>query len=162
MKPIMVGIGQIATSRTPGDVIQTMALGSCVGVLVLTTIPRTISLLHFALPDSRKSNGKAEKLPGYFADTGLKMLFINLKKIGVNHLKSQILIKLIGGANVLKGNDVFNVGKRNVLSARKLLFKNRYKIIAEDVGGHISRTVKIEFDTGKVFVSNPILGEWEI
>ncbi|MFC1563314.1 chemotaxis protein CheD [candidate division KSB1 bacterium] len=161
MTQVLVGIGGMATSNKPGDVIKTMALGSCVGIGVFTESPRTVSLLHIALPDSRTSREKAKTLPGYFADTAIPKLVGELKKHGVSK-NSKIYIKLAGGANVLDTNNVFNIGKRNILAIRKLLWKYKLRILKEDVGGNISRTVWIEYDTGKYSASCPARGTWEI
>ncbi|MCP4727860.1 MAG: chemotaxis protein CheD [bacterium] len=161
MSQIMVGIGGMATSSKPGDVIKTMALGSCVGVSIFTESPRTISLLHVALPDSNTSKEKSKILPGYFADTAIPKLVNELKKHGVSK-NSKIYVKMAGGSNVLDTNNVFNIGKRNVLAIRKLLWKYKLRILKEDVGGNISRTVWIEYDTGKYYASCPAKGQWEI
>ena len=59
-------------------------------------------------------------------------------------------------------NNTFNIGKRNVLAIRKILERFRLGAIAEDVGGNISRSVSIEMNTGKVIVSSPGRGEWEL
>lgn len=59
-------------------------------------------------------------------------------------------------------NKTFNIGKRNVLAIRNVLSRFGLDTIAEDVGGNISRSVSIEMNTGKVIVSSPGRGEWEL
>ncbi|MFC1553982.1 chemotaxis protein CheD [candidate division KSB1 bacterium] len=161
MSTIMVGIGGMSMSKSPGDILKTMALGSCVAVAVLTEHPRTVTLIHVALSDSNVSSEKAKLLPGYFADTAIPKLIKKYQSLGINK-KSKITVKLAGGANVVDTENVFNIGKRNILAVRKNLWKYRLPIIKEDVGGNFSRTVWIEYDTGKFYASCPTKGVWEI
>lgn len=161
MSNTFVSVGGMATTNKPGTVLKTMALGSCVGVAVVTDSPRTVSLLHIALPDSKNSGEKAKALPGYFADTAIKKLVMDLKKHGVSK-KSKIIIKLAGGANVMDPNNLFNIGKRNVLAIKKWLWQIKLGVLKEDTGGHISRTVWVDYDTGTFIASCPGKGEWEI
>ena len=48
----------------------------------------------------------------------------------------------------------FDIGKRNVLAIKKYLWKQQLGIIAEDVGGNISRSVSVCVATGEVVVSS--------
>ena len=59
-------------------------------------------------------------------------------------------------------NGTFNIGKRNVLAIRKILWKLRLGARKEDVGDNFSRTVSVDVDTGKVLISSPKRGEWEL
>jgi len=161
MKIIMVGIGGIAVSNKPGEVLKTMGLGSCVGVMAVSIQKKAVGMAHIALSDSNMSQEKAQSLPGYFADTGIPMLLNEMKKIGING-NGDMIIKIAGGANVMDPCDLFNIGKRNVLIIKKYLWQNRLAPRAEDVGGSFARTVWVEVDTGKVFLSSPGRGEWEI
>jgi len=56
----------------------------------------------------------------------------------------------------------FNIGKRNVLAIKKLFWKYKLGAIAEDVGRDYNRTVSVQVETGKVIVSSPGRGEWEL
>jgi chemotaxis protein CheD len=161
MKTIMVGIGGIAVSNKPGEILKTMGLGSCVGILAVSVQKKVVGMAHIALSDSNMSLEKAKSLPGYFADTGVPMLLNEMKKLGING-HGDMIIKLAGGANVMDPCDLFCIGKRNVLSIRKYLWQNRLAPRIEDVGGSFCRTVWVEVDTGKVFLSSPGRGEWEI
>ena len=161
MNTIMVGVGGFAVSNRAGVVIKTMALGSCVGVMVVSPSKKVVGMVHVALPDSNISRDKAESLPGYFADTGIQALFKELEKHGING-RGDLVIKLAGGANVMDPCGHFNICKRNILSIRKHLWQNRLAPRAEDVGGSFSRTVWVEVDSGKIFLSSPGRGEWEI
>lgn len=159
MKNIYVGVGEYATSKSPEKVIKTLALGSCVAVVLLDPAHRAVGLLHVALPDSTINKERALERPGMFADTGIARILDEMKKYGYNG-KSQMTVKLAGGANVLDPNNTFNIGKRNILAVRKILWQYRLGAIVEDVGGSISRSVAIDISTGKVTISSPGRQDW--
>ncbi|MCZ6820076.1 MAG: chemotaxis protein CheD [Calditrichaeota bacterium] len=161
MKVIYVGVGEFSTSESPGEVVKTLALGSCVAVIVLDPKNRVVGLLHVALPDSSINKKRAEEKPGMFADTGIDMLLGEMKKYGYDG-KSRLTVKLAGGARIMDLNDTFDIGKRNILAVRKYLWRYQLGAIAEDVGGTISRTVAVDVNTGKVKISSPARGDWEL
>lgn len=161
MSNIIVDVGGIGVSRNPEDIIKTFALGSCVGVVIFSPLLHIAGMVHVALPDSALDTAKAQKKPGYFADTGIPMLLDEMKKLGV-YGNASLVVKLMGGANVMDNNNVFNIGKRNVLSIRKHLWQNRLAPHGEDVGGSYSRTVWVEVGTGKVCLSSPARGQWQL
>ncbi len=154
IETILVGIGGIAISNTPGKSIKTLALGSCVGVLIYCPHLKIAGLVHVALPASKIFEEKSKKLPGYFADTGVRELIKEFKNRGVK-APGELVVKMVGGANVMDPDNVFNIGKRNALSVKKNLWKNKLSLSGEDIGGAHSRTVWIEVDTGSVFISTP-------
>ena len=57
---------------------------------------------------------------------------------------------------------IFNIGKRNYLSTRKILWKAGVLIQAEAVGGTLSRTVRLEVGTGRFLLRSPGEGEQEL
>ena len=161
MNVIYVGVGEYAASKTRGEIVKTLALGSCVAVVILDAKNKSVGLLHIALPESSINKKRAEEKPGMFADTGIPKLLEEMKKLGYDG-KSRLIVKLAGGASIMDPNNTFNIGKRNALAIRKILWRFRLGAIAEDVGGNISRTVSIDMNTGKVIVSSPGRGEWEL
>jgi len=161
MSTVLVGIGEYAVSNRPGDVVKTMALGSCVAILVYSPKYLVAGMAHVALPDSSIGSDRARNLPAYFADTAVPALFNKFKEFGISK-NSDILIKLAGGASIMDPNGTFNIGKRNVLAVRKILWKYRLGARKEDVGKDYSRTVSIAVDTGGVTISSPRKGEWNL
>ena len=160
MSTIFVGVGEIGVARQPGEVLKTMALGSCVAVVLLDATRRIIGMDHVALPDSSISPERARERPGYFADTGIPALLAAMAKAGAR--RDSLIVKLMGGAAVLDPNSTFNIGKRNALAIKKILWSHRMGAIAEDLGGTISRTVMVDVDTGRVVLSSPGRPNWEI
>lgn len=158
---MIVGLGDLYASKTPGITIKTLALGSCVGVIAIAPKLRAVGLWHVVLPSSRVDAEKAATVPGYFADSGIDVFLHEFRKLGVLSHKD-LIIKLAGGASVMDANATFDIGKRNILAVRKALWKNHMAAIAEDVGGNYSRTVWIEVDTGRVYIQSPGRGRWEL
>jgi chemotaxis protein CheD len=53
---------------------------------------------------------------------------------------------------VLDSQGVFQIGKRNYLAARRILWKAGILIAGEAVGGEVSRTTRLEVSTGRLWV----------
>jgi chemotaxis protein CheD len=144
----------MAVSQCKEDLIVTHALGSCLGITVYDPVANVGGLLHVMLPDSTIDPDKAKENPYIFVDTGLPRLFMECYSLGA--VKERLEVKVAGGAcvNTESNNDFFQIGKRNFLMLRKLLWKNGVLLKAYDVGGSVSRTMSIEISTGKVAVKS--------
>ena len=70
-------------------------------------------------------------------------------------------VKMAGGANVLDRANLFNVGKRNYLAARKILYHNNLLVEAESIGGVSGKTLRLHMNNGDVVIRLPN-GEEEI
>lgn len=159
---IHIGVGELNASKSANSVLKTMALGSCIAVIMLDPIQKAIGMAHIALPDSSIERVKALSLPGYFADTAIPALLMRMSTLGSDGRGQGFIVKLIGGANIMDAAGTFNIGKRNLLSCRKLLWQLKLPIQAEDTGGDISRTVELNRETGKTVISCPAKGKWEL
>lgn len=154
-----VGIGEWAVSADPATVIKTFALGSCVAVIIYDARVRLGGLLHVALPDSSIDAARAAAQPGYFADRGLPLMIEEMKKLGAE--RSHIWVKLVGGASMLDPDNLFDIGKRNILAVKRVLWRSSLGPLAEDTGGEISRTVSLAILDGTTRVSSGAT-QWEI
>lgn len=148
--PIYVGVGEIATSKNPANVLVT-SLGSCVAVIVLAPVIRSAGIVHIALPTSQVNVEQSRIKPGYYADTGIPRLLAEMDKLHGGS-RGRLLVKLVGGANIMDPNSTFDIGKRNILAIKKILWENRLGVLVEDMGEDISRNVRVSVDTGKVLV----------
>ena len=64
------------------------------------------------------------------------------------------MVKVAGGANVQADtSDRFAIGKRNMVTLRKLFWKNGILIDAQDVGGAKARTMYLEVGSGHIWIS---------
>jgi chemotaxis protein CheD len=141
---------RIATS--PGDVIVTHALGSCLGISAHDPVAQVGGLLHVMMPMSNINPDKARLNPYMFVDTGVPKFFQEL--YGAGATKGRLCVKVAGGANVhANSKDTFAIGKRNFIVLKKMFWKNGVMLDAEDVGGQHARTMYVEIGSGRVWLS---------
>lgn len=145
---VIVGVGDCGFSSTVGDTLVTYALGSCIAVSVHDPVGHVGGLLHFMLPESSLDPEKAGRQPYMFADTGVPLLFEKLSNLGAE--KKRLQVKVAGGAQMIEGSGTFNIGKRNALAVKKLLWKAGVMIQGEELGGTVSRSIMLEVGTGRV------------
>ena len=147
---IVIGIGELAVSTNRGALITTHAVGSCIAVCVFDPVASVAGMLHFLLPEASINPGRANTHPAVFADTGIPLLFQTAYSRGL--VKQRAIVKLVGGADMAQTTVAFNTGKRNLLAARNLLWRNGVFIAAEDAGGTDARTVHMSVDDGRLQV----------
>lgn len=162
MGQVILGVGDYGTSKNPGDEVKTFALGSCVSVILLDPKTRTVGMAHVALPDSSINKAKAAEKPGYFADTAIPALLTEMAKHGCDKKGKGMVVKLCGGANVMDSNDTFQIGKRNALAIKKILWQYGMGAMAEDLGKNFSRTVTVSVESGHVTLSSPGRPNWQL
>ncbi|MCL2701433.1 MAG: chemotaxis protein CheD [Phycisphaerae bacterium] len=139
-------------AATPGDVLVTHALGSCLGITAYDPQTNIGGLLHVMLPASTINPEKARKQPFLFVDCGVPEFFRGLIACGA--VKSRLVVKVAGGACVQSGGeDRFAIGKRNYLTLRKLFWQNGIFIAGEDIGGTEPRTMYLDISTGRVWLN---------
>lgn len=143
---LVVGVADMKVSNKPEDTIITYSLGSCIGLVVWDPEAKVGGLLHYMLPDSNLDKQKASLNPAMFADSGIPALFKETYKHGAS--KNRIIIKVFGGSQIMDSAGVFNIGKRNYMTLRKMFWKNKVMIAREDVGGTVNRTVSLDIGTG--------------
>jgi chemotaxis protein CheD len=151
MKQI-IGIADMKISTRPEDVLITYALGSCLGITVYDPVAKVGGMIHIMLPDSSVNPAKAADNPLMFVDTGVPQLFKECYKYGAK--KERMVLKVAGGASLQKNeeSDQFQIGKRNFVMLRKLLWKNNVLIKSCDVGENFSRTMSLDMATGDVIL----------
>jgi chemotaxis protein CheD len=147
---LIVGVGDMKVANDPSAILATYSLGSCIGVAVYDPEVRVGGLLHYMLPESRIDREKATRNPYMFGDTGIPSLFKTAYQYGAK--KGRMRVIVVGGAQILDQNDLFNIGKRNYTMLRKLFWKNRVMIHYEAVGGTVNRTLKLELATGRTLL----------
>jgi len=156
----IVGVADMKTSNQNRDTIITYSLGSCIGVVIYDPIVKAGGMLHYMLPDSSIDDAKARTRPFMFADTGIPRLFKETYTLGAK--KSRIKVFIAGGAEILDQKGFFNIGKRNYMALKKMLFRNNVLIDKQLVGGNVNRTVRLEIATGHIYVKTSGSGEERI
>jgi chemotaxis protein CheD len=145
----VVGVGDCQIKRELGDCLITYALGSCIAIAIYDPVTHVTGLLHYLLPDSTIDSEKAAKNPYMFADTGIPTLFHSAYSLGAE--KKRLRVTVAGGAQVL-ASELFQIGKRNQLAMKKILWRAGVLICHEETGGDLSRTIRIDISTGDVFM----------
>ena len=151
MPLIPVDIAEYKVSADPEATLLTYALGSSVVVVVHDARCRIGAMLHTMLPTSSAAPHHAQLKPAMFADSGLPLLFDELARRGSDC--RNLAIKVAGGARRYEDRSHFDIGRRNYLVVRKLLWRRGLLVAAEDLGGTGARTVRLEIATGRVTVS---------
>ena len=145
---IIVGIADMAVSKNPTVTLATYSLGSCLGVAIYDPITKAGGLLHVMLPDSNLDAAKAAERPSMFVDTGVAALFRAVYQLGAE--KQRLIISVAGGAQILDGSGLFNLGPRNHEALNRLLTEHDLCIYAEQVGGLANRSMRLSLATGEV------------
>ncbi len=141
-----VGVGELAVSRDPYEVLTAYSLGSCVGLSLYDPVARVGGLLHAQLPLSRMDANQAASWPARFTDTGTTKLLQKVYDMGAK--RDRLVAKAVGGASMLDEEGRFRIGERNATVLRKVLWKNNIVIAATDLGGTLSRTLYLHIDDG--------------
>ncbi len=158
----VIGVGDVGVTKDVGATLKTFALGSCVAVILLDPTHRAVGMAHIALPRSKTNPERAKATPGYFADTGLELLFEQMSDLGCDPDGKGMVVKLAGGAKVLEMDATFDIGKKNALAIKKHLWKRGLGPVSEDIGGNKSRTVELDAETGRVTISSSTGERWEL
>ena len=84
-------------------------------------------------------------------DSGVPALFKASYKLGAR--KERMIVKVAGGSHTgaTDEDDKYQIGKRNLLALRRLLWKNGVMLHAQATGGiQVSRTIWLDIGTGDV------------
>jgi len=147
---VVIDISDAKVSDNPTDVLVTYSLGSCIGVCLYDPATHLGGMLHYQLPTATMDPARAQGKPFMFADSGMKVLVDKLLSMGA--MKKRLQVRLAGGATMATGPQGFDIGKRNYLAIRKILWSNGMIIDAEDIGGNVARNLYLDVADGTVTV----------
>jgi chemotaxis protein CheD len=151
-KKISVGISDCGYGTKDGELIVTHSLGSCIGMALYDDKAKVGGMLHYMLPISGPRKGEKGFNPLMFGDTGIVKLFEGMYERGAT--KGNIRVVIAGGASMhSSSNDHFNIGEKNIVVAQKLLWKNGVVLDGENVRGNNSRTLYLDVETGKIWIT---------
>ncbi len=159
-EPTSVGLGEQAISRDPEDILVAYGLGSCLGISMIDPISRVAGLLHAVLPESSNGSDASQQHPLKYVDTGIESLIAEMARQGAS--RSRLIVRIAGGANMLVSSGLtrtFDIGTRNIVTARATLQRLKLNIAAQEVGGHTGRTVRVYVAESRVTVR--VIGEKE-
>ncbi len=147
----VVGLGELVATGREDEVLKTFALGSCIGLVLFDPENQVVGMVHVVTPDSAIAPERAKVEPGRFADTAVGALISAVRAQGG---KSKLVAKVIGGAQISAVNATYEIGKRNTLAVKKILWKLRIPALAEETGGSLIRTISTRTN-GKVRIQTP-------
>ncbi len=149
---IKIGMADLKVCTAP-NVLTTLGLGSCVGIVLYDSFSKTAGMVHVMLPDSTKI--KNSENAAKFADTGIDALILRLAAIGAN--RSRLIAKIAGGAQMFaftSDNDMLRIGERNTEASKLKLQSLGIHIVAEDTGLNYGRTLEFYPETGELYIKS--------
>ncbi len=149
-KMIKVGMADLNCCRAP-EVLTTLGLGSCIGIVLYDPSTKVSGLAHIMLPDSTqiRNNSNIAK----FADTAIVKLIEDMCAIGAN--KRRLVAKIAGGAQMFSfdsSNDMMRIGERNAIATRAKLKELGIQLLSEDCGKNYGRTIEFYSETGDLLI----------
>ena len=142
---ITVGIADMKMAKGSG-ILVTYALGSCIGLCFHDQRLNLGALLHVMLPLNLEAG---RKNPLKYADTGIRETLRQMEAKGAS--RGRITVKIAGGAKMfeVKGGNLGNIGQRNIESVHTILRQEGIRLLAEDVGGTVARTLLFDVASGQ-------------
>ncbi len=149
---ITVGLGEMSVVTHESDaILACLGLGSCVGIAAIDKQSGVFGMAHIVLPDS---GGRSTETKAKYADTGVPKLLEEMVANGA--MKSRIQFKIAGGAQMAlsnTSNPVFKIGERNIEAVAEAAAAAGVRVVSKELGGSRGRTLRLDADSGKVFVS---------
>ena len=141
---IIVGIADMKMAKDNGMLI-TYALGSCIGICLYDPLIKLGALIYVMLPLNMETNRKNTMK---YADTGIRETIRMMEARGAS--RSRMTAKIAGGAKMfeISGNALGNIGQRNIESVKINLKREGIRLVKEDTGGSIARTLLFDVSNG--------------
>jgi chemotaxis protein CheD len=132
--------------------IMTMALGSCLGIVLHDPEARIGALAHAMHPRRERVRNNMNRAK--FVDSVVPLLVERMLQWGAR--REKIVAKIFGGARMFDGFEgcrgVLQIGDENIVAAREVLHELGIPLIAECVGGRTGRTIVLDVSDGSVLV----------
>ena len=128
-------------------VLVSYALGSCIGLCFHDPRLRLGALLHIMLPINMET-GRTHPLK--YADTGIRETLKQMEARGA--MRSRMTVKIAGGAKMFEiagGSGLGNIGQRNIESVNAILKRENIRLLAQEVGGKVARTLFFDVGSGQ-------------
>lgn len=148
---VRVGVAQFHLGYAPVRM-MTMALGSCIGIVLHDSSAGVGALAHAMLPRCERVKNNANRAK--FVDTVIPILMKQMIRRGAR--QDRIVAKLFGGARMFdtfkECKGVLQIGDENIVTAREVLAKLGIPVVGECVGGTSGRTIIFNVADGSVRV----------
>ena len=117
-----------ATGR---EMVLVTVLGSCVCACIRDKVSRIGGMNHFMLPDSGQDKNNPMGESARYGVYAMEILINQLLKMGAK--RGSLEAKVFGGASVLRGFTVANVGERNAEFVMQFLNTEKIPVVAQDL-----------------------------
>jgi chemotaxis protein CheD len=136
---IAVRMGEIAVTKSPGELLVSLGLGSCIGLALVDQRRGIAGLAHIMLPEAIGDGGPA----GKFADLAVPELVARTVALGT--ARTSLKAILVGGAQMfaLGAGNSLDIGVRNEAAVRGMLAAERIPVLAAATRGSKGRTIKV-------------------
>ena len=141
---LIVGIADMKMAQK-GERLITYALGSCIGICLYDPQSKLAGMVHIMLPINMEAG---RKNTFKYADTGIRETLNQMVAKGA--VKGRITAKIAGGARMFEvnGGTLGSIGQRNSESVHQVLRRENIRLLWEDVGGKVARTMEFDSATG--------------
>lgn len=141
---LIVGIADMKMAQK-GERLITYALGSCIGICLYDPQIKLAAMVHIMLPINMEAG---RKNTFKYADTGIRETLNQMVAKGA--MKGRITAKIAGGARMFEvnGGTLGSIGQRNSESVHQVLRRENIRLLWEDVGGKVARTMEFDSATG--------------
>jgi chemotaxis protein CheD len=143
----MARMAEIVASRSEGDVLVGLGLGSCIGLVLAEPALRTAALAHIVLPASAEAVPVAGSA-GKFADTAIPAMLQALRHYGIG--SQGLFAVMVGGAQMFATGGSLDIGTRNERAVRAGLLAAGIPLRAAVTGGSVGRTVRVHVGRGSI------------
>lgn len=148
----IVRLGEYAVRQPPSSLV-TLALGSCVAVVLHDPGSGVAGLAHAMLP--APATERAALPEGRYVVSAVPAMLREMALLGAS--ASRVTARLIGGASMfasLAGQGIMQIGERNLVAARRALDEAGIPVTAEATGGDYGRSVEVQLPSGTVTVTS--------
>jgi len=146
-----VMMAEYRTGKAPMKM-MTMALGSCLGIVLYDKKTRIGALAHVMHPSWKNVSNNTNR--GKFVDTAIENMISILSDSGVD--VERLVAKIFGGArmfdNIVGAKGIVQIGSANIVAARNELERLGVPIVVERVGGNKGRMIMFDLSNGSVLV----------
>ena len=141
---LIIGIADMKMAKGQGMLV-TYALGSCIGICLHDPVLKLGALVHIMLPVNMEAG---RKTPMKYADTGIRETLRLMESKGAS--RNRITAKIAGGAKMFEvgSSSLGNIGQRNIESVHMNLKKEGIRLLKEDGGGTVARTLLFDVNSG--------------
>ena len=134
---LTIGIADMKMAKGSGMLI-TYALGSCIGICLYDPLIKLAAMIHIMLPLNMEA-GRQNTMK--YADTGIRETLKQMEAKGASRAGGAKMFEVSGGS-------LGNIGQRNIESVHLNLKKEGIRLLKEDVGGSVARTLLFDPSNG--------------